>query len=93
MGLGLDSDCYCGVPRTRKVDGDGPVRVQPDELTLPYPMRKLQPGDRRGRGFERLKALHRATLRFDGTVVLLNDIVEVLRATNSYPSLRRMLSA
>ena len=48
------------------------------ELPLPNPMGKLDAGQRNSRTPERLKACHRGAAAFDRSMILLNEIVEVL---------------
>lgn len=48
------------------------------ELSLPNAVGELDSGNRHGSPVERLQAVHGRAASLDGTMILLDDIVEVL---------------
>ena len=75
------------------INRSGPIPIQSDKLNLPNSMRELEPGDRRRRSFEGLKALHRPALHLDGAMILFDNIVEVFARTHFHPTPSRMLAS
>ena len=80
--LGLDH--HVRIPRTCKIQRTRTIRMQSEKLTLVYPVGKLQAGNRCGCAAEGLKTFHGSTLRFDRTMVLVNDVVEIFTTAHLY---------
>ena len=58
--------------------------MQSEKLTLAYAVGKLQAGNRCGCAAKGLKTFHGSTLRFDRTMVLFNDVVEIFTTAHLY---------
>ena len=68
------------------------ARMTQGKLALADLMRELNTGDRDRRALEALEAQHRRTPPLDRAMILLDNVVEVLAASNPHAPPGRMLA-